>query len=234
MKVMIDIGHGGNDTGATANGLIEKDLNLEVGLKLRNYLSSYDAEVKTTRDADITLSNDARVDLVKSFNPDLCISIHHNSAPSAEARGAEVIHAYYDQHDDKLANVILENLEAVGMPKRRAFTKLNSRGDDWYFMIRRIWDNNTEAIIVEGGFLTNRLDADMLRSNEYLKLEAGAIGKAVVEYLGLKPKAGFWWEADMNRIKAAGLIENEHNGNDAVTWGEFATVISRLLDKLKI
>lgn len=235
MKVMIDIGHGGSDPGAGGNGLIEKDINLKVGLHLREYLNAYDAEVRTTRETDVTLSNDERVALVQSFDPDLCISVHHNAASASEARGAEVIHAHYDQYDDKLANAILSNMEAIGMPRRRSFTRLNSRGDDWYFMIRRIWDNNTDALITEGGFVTNQADADLLRNEEFLLSEAKAIGASVVEYLGLKPKdSSNWWDEAMKRIKEAGLIENIHDGREAVTWAEFATVMSRLLDKLKI
>lgn len=233
-KVMIDIGHGGSDPGAAGNGLIEKDINLKVGTMLYNYLSRYDVDVRTTRDADVTLSNDLRVETVNSFNPDLSVSVHHNAASTAEARGAEVIHAHYNEYDDKLANKILANMAAVGMPKRRAFTKLNSRGDDWYYMIRRIWDANTYAIIVEGGFVTNSKDAELLKKQDFLMSEAVAIGSAVVEYLGLKLKSNTWWNEAMQRMVISGLIENEHNANNTVTWGEFATVISRLLDKLKL
>lgn len=233
IKIMIDIGHGGSDTGATGNELIEKDLNLKVGIILRDYLKSYEVMVKTTRDSDITLSNDTRVELVNRFDPDLCISVHHNAAPSTEARGAEVIHAHYDEYDDKLANAILDKLAAFGMPKRRIFTKLNSRGDDWYYMIRRIWDSNTAAIIVEGGFVTNPIDAAMLKRDEYLVSEANSIGKAVVEYLDLKLKSGNWWDGAMERMKAEGLIQDVHDGNETVSWGEFATVMTRILDKLK-
>lgn len=233
-KVMIDIGHGGNDTGAMGNGLIEKDVNLKVGLMLRDYLLKYDVDVRTTRDKDNSLSNDARVDMVNNFNPDLCVSVHHNAASAATARGAEVIHAHYDEYDDKLANEILVNITMNGMPKRKAFTKLNSRGDDWYYMIRRIWDTNTDAIIVEGGFVTNSADAELLKKEDFLMSEAAAIGSAVVEYLGLKLKSSNWWDEAMQRMVRLGLIENEHNGNQAVTWGEFAVVMSRLLDKLKL
>ena len=233
-KVMIDIGHGGSDPGTSGNGLIEIDLNLKVGIMLKNYLSRYEVEIRATRDTDAALSNDVRVELVNSFNPELCVSVHHNAASAAEARGAEVIHAHYDEYDDKLANRILDNMEAIGMPKRRAFTKLNSRGDDWYYMIRRIWDSNTDAIIVEGGFVTNPTDAELLKSEDFLMAEAEAIGSAVVEYLGLALITEKWWDAAMQRMVAAGLIENEHNGNHAVTWGEFATVMSRLLDKLQL
>lgn len=247
---MIDIGHGGTDTGATGNGLVEKDLNLKAGLSLRDFLNKFDADVRTTRDSDITLSSDARVALVKAFNPDLCISVHHNAASTPDARGAEVINAYYDQRDDKLANSILNNLEAIGMPKRSTYTRLNSRGQDWYFMIRRIWNNNTQAIIVEGGFVTNKADADMLKSDNYLMSEANAIGIAVADYMKLSlkeapkdtpketpnetPAKENWWEPAMNRIKAAGLIEGNHEGDAPVTWAELAAVLSRLLDKLNI
>lgn len=233
-KLMIDIGHGGSDTGALGNGLIEKDINLKVGLILKNYLAAYDVELRTTRDSDVTLTNDARVSLVSSFNPDLCVSIHHNAADDINARGAEVIHAHYDKYDDKLASAILENIAAVGMPKRRIFTRLNSRGDEWYFMIRRIWDSDTDAIIVEGGFVTNSQDAELLKSDNFLKAEAEAIGLAIVEYLGLKQMGNNWWDDAMQRLVALGLVDDEHNGNDAVTWGEFAVVMSRLLDKIKL
>ena len=233
-KVMIDIGHGGSDTGAAGNGLIEKDINLKVGLMLYNYLSRYDVEVRTTRNSDITLSNDLRVELVNNFNPDLSVSVHHNAASAVEASGAEVIHAHYDEYDDKLANEILTNMAVIGMPKRRVFTKLNSRGDDWYYMIRRIWDANTDAIIVEGGFVTNSLDAELLKKEDFLKSESVAIGSAIVEYLGLKLKSKNWWNEAMQRMVMEGLIENEHDGNNAVTWGEFAAVMTKLLDKLKL
>lgn len=232
-KVMIDIGHGGSDPGAAGIGLLEKDINLKVGVMLYNYLSRYNVEVRTTRDTDVTLSNDLRVELVNSYNPDLSISIHHNAATTAEARGAEVIHAHYDEYDDKLANQILANMDAIGMPKRRAFTKLNSRGDDWYYMIRRIWDANTNAIIVEGGFVTNPVDAKLLKKEDFLMSESIAIGSAIVEYLGLELRSSNWWDEAMQRMVTAGLIENEHNGNSTVTWSEFATVMSRLLDKMK-
>lgn len=232
-KVMIDVGHGGSDPGSSGNGIVEKDINLKVGLALKEYLSKYELQIRMTRDVDITLSNDARVEMVNRFDPDLCVSVHHNAASATTARGAEVIHAHYDEYDDKLANAILDNLTLLGMPKRRAFTKLNSRGDDWYFMIRRIWDSNTAAIIVEGGFVTNSADAEMLKDENYLVSEAAAIGKAIVEFLGLTPKTENWWNKAMQLLKTEGIIEAEHNGNTDVTWGELAVVIAKLLEKMK-
>jgi len=187
-KVMLDIGHGGSDTGAIGNGLVEKNVNLEVGLMVFENLKKYDAEVRMTRNKDITLDTDVRVKTVTNFNPNLCVSIHHNAAEASSARGAEVIHAHYDKEDDVLAKDILHRLSKAGMPVRRDFTKLNSSGSDWYYMIRRIWDNDTDAIITEGGFLTNKEDASLLKDKAFLAKEAKAISDSIVKYLDLKLK----------------------------------------------
>lgn len=184
-KVMIDVGHGGTDPGAAANGLIEKTLNLKVALKIKAYLAGYDAEVKLSRETDISLDADARASLIQQYNPTLCVSVHHNAA-NGSARGSEVIHAAVNKKDDLLANDILYKLEKAGMPIRRAFTKLNDNGQDWYFMIRRIIDADTDAIIVEGGFVDNIEDAKLLKDEKFLDAEAKAIAEGIINYLGLK------------------------------------------------
>jgi N-acetylmuramoyl-L-alanine amidase len=186
-KVCIDVGHGGSDAGAVANGLKEKDLNLQVALKVRDNLKPYDVEIKMTREIDKTLTPDERVKIVLDFNPDLCVSVHHNSFNTI-ARGAEVIHSSKETNDDKLANAILDKLLKAGMPKRRAFTKLNDNGQDYYYMIRKINDNDTDAIITEGGFVDNLEDAKLLKTEAYINAEAKAISDSIVEYLGLKLK----------------------------------------------
>lgn len=185
-KIMIDIGHGGSDPGAQSNGLIEKAVNLIVGLMIAEELKPYDCEVKTSRVSDVSLPPDNRVKLINDYNPDICISIHHNSAADSKVRGSEVIHSYSDKSDDVLAQDILNRLNKAGMPVRRMFTKLNDQGKDWYYMIRSI---KAQSVIVEGGFLSNLEDAKLLKDNSYLQAEANAIAEAIVAYLKLSPKA---------------------------------------------
>jgi N-acetylmuramoyl-L-alanine amidase len=187
-RVVGDIGHGGADPGATGNGLIEKELNLIVGNYVKQYLQPYDVEFILTRTKDITLTADDRTKLIRSLDPDLCISIHHNSATDPGARGVEVIHAYKDKTDDKLADMIAKNIGELGIPVRRTFTKVLPSGYDYYFMIRSIIDTNTQAVIVEGGFISNQQDAELLKRDSFLKAEAEAIGQAIVRYLGLELK----------------------------------------------
>ncbi len=184
-KIMLDPGHGGRDTGAAALGLIEKSLNLDVAKRVRGFLTGYDGLVKLTREKDEALSADERVAIVTAFNPDLCVSIHHNAA-NGTARGSEIIHQARNKRDDQLAELIQERLQKAGMPSRRIFSKLNDQGQDWYFMIRRIADGDTEAIIVEGGFVDNPQDAKLLKDDSFLEAEAKAIAEGIISYLKLQ------------------------------------------------
>lgn len=233
-RVVLDPGHGGNDPGACANGLKEKELNLVVALKAREYLlNNYDGvEVLLTRDADITLTPDARVKKVTDYNPHLCVSIHHNQFNKL-ARGAEVIHAHYDEYDDALALDILRRLAAAGMPTRRAFTKLNEKNADWYYMIRRIWDKDTDAIICEGGFVDNTRDAELLKSPKYLNAEAEAYAIGAAEYLQLTPKQATEEQRlyiAVSQLQNSGIINSplywlENAKKDKTIKGEFAQAL---------
>jgi N-acetylmuramoyl-L-alanine amidase len=235
MKIMIDIGHGGNDNGATGNGLIEKNLNLTVGLKIRDYLTQkYNVEVAVTRDKDISLTNDERIAIIKKFDPDLCVSVHHNSADIPNARGAEVIHAHYDKTDDELAYDILHRLAKLGMPIRRAFSKLNLNKVDWYYIIRRVYNSATQVIITEGGFISNKEDAALLKNAGFIEAESIAIADAIAVFLKLEAKqqepvnTPHWGQAAVQKLKDRGLISVDHAPDEQVTWAEFATVIGRL------
>lgn len=241
-RLIFDIGHGGTDSGASANGLIEKDINLIVGLSALEYIkNNYIVEVRVTRDKDISLDENTRVKIVKEFNPHLCISIHHNAAGSTEARGSEVIHAHYDKDDDSLAENIMDELLKLGMPKRRSFTKLNDNGNDWYYMIRRIWDAHTDAIIFEGGFVTNKEDTKLLKDIEFLKAESRVIAECAAKYLGLEKKLTILEETDTNdwgklyikQLYELGIISQLHDSKESVEWDEFAKVVVGVIETIK-
>lgn len=90
--VVIDAGHGGHDTGALGRYSKEKDINLDVALKLGSYIKSNFPDVKVvytrTKDEYITLSG--RAAIANRNNADVFISIHCNSTPKANsAHGAE-------------------------------------------------------------------------------------------------------------------------------------------------
>ncbi len=83
--VLLDAGHGGNDSGALgfASGFHEKDLNIAIVLELAKSMEELGATVILSRSADETVTLNQRMDLLTETNPDLSISIHHNSVDEA-------------------------------------------------------------------------------------------------------------------------------------------------------
>lgn len=98
-RVVVDPGHGGKDGGTSLNfGLVEKDLTLDIGLRLRRLLESRDFEVVMTRSTDVAVSLRERSDLANDSRADLFLSIHVNWLPDRTARGVETYYA--GQTDD--------------------------------------------------------------------------------------------------------------------------------------
>ena len=89
--IVIDPGHGGKDTGAIGcNGLYEKDVVLDIGLKLRDIIrKNFGCKVVMTRDRDVFIDLDARPGIAVQNDADLFISIHANASKSPSAHGIE-------------------------------------------------------------------------------------------------------------------------------------------------
>jgi len=105
-SVVIDPGHGGADPGATASGVAEKDVTLDVARRLRTLLVAEKIAVSLTREGDTTLSLRDRVVLANSKKADLFVSIHVNSLPAVkEKRGVETyfLGTTTDPHVERLA-----------------------------------------------------------------------------------------------------------------------------------
>jgi N-acetylmuramoyl-L-alanine amidase len=105
-RVVIDPGHGGDDPGARSrSGLEEKDVTLDIALRLRGLLSAAGFEVVMTRERDVFISLRDRVRLANRIEGDLFMSIHVNSIPQPTRRGVET---YFlgptdDPHVERLA-----------------------------------------------------------------------------------------------------------------------------------
>ena len=93
--VMIDPGHGGIDPGTKGhNGLLEKDLTLEIAKRVRLFLSEFDhIDVQLTRNDDYGLSRQERVDAIKQTEADLVISLHFNHLPQSKINLVESFYA---------------------------------------------------------------------------------------------------------------------------------------------
>lgn len=188
-KVVIDAGHGGSDSGAIGNGIIEKKLTLDISKYIYDRLKELGVPVKLTRDSDVDLPASERPQRVLDQygnGKDVIVISNHINAGGAE--GAEVIYAL--RNKDTLAKKILDELEKQGQLVRKYYQRRlpSDYNKDYYYMLRNT--PNTEALIVEYGFLDNTSDANKLKNN--YKKYAEAVVKAITEYAGYKyvPLAG--------------------------------------------
>lgn len=110
-KIVIDAGHGGHDTGTVGpNGLMEKDLVLDVALKLGKLLETkLGAEVVYTRDDDTFIPLETRTAIANKEQADLFVSIHANSSSDASARGVETYYLNFTSSRDALETAAREN-----------------------------------------------------------------------------------------------------------------------------
>jgi N-acetylmuramoyl-L-alanine amidase len=102
--VVLDPGHGGDDTGAKGpSGLAEKDVALDIARRLRARILSDmpDAQVIMTRDGDKAVSLDERTAMANHHRADLFVSIHANASRRGNARGAETYFLSYQATDDE-------------------------------------------------------------------------------------------------------------------------------------
>ncbi|MGN0465861.1 MAG: N-acetylmuramoyl-L-alanine amidase [Lachnospiraceae bacterium] len=184
--IVLDAGHGGADPGKVGvNDALEKDINLSIVKKLKYYLEKKDFTVILTRDMDIGLSTpgipqtkssdlQARKNIVLEKKPATFLSIHQNSFPDENQKGAQVFYYSTSESSKRLAECIQNQLCKMDSTNHRQ-CKANSD----YFLLR---ENPYPSVIIECGFLSNRMEADLLITEEYQKQIAWNICIALSEY----------------------------------------------------
>lgn len=181
-KVVIDPGHGGTDSGATGNNLLEKDYNLLISKYMYDRFKELGVPVAITRDSDTTLSPTDRVNtILNKFGNSSDVILISNHVNSGGGEGAEVIYAL--RNKDTLAKRILENIGAAGQETRKYYQRRlpSDTSKDYYFIHRNT--GNLEPLIVEYGFIDNTKDVEFLKEN-YKEL-AEAVISAVANYIGV-------------------------------------------------
>lgn len=170
--VVIDAGHGGNDTGALRGNTLEKDLTLAIALKTREILREKGMkDVVMTRTTDKTLSLADRVDIANSERADIFVSIHINASVKSESKGIET--HYYTESGYKVAQVIHEKL----------LNKISAE-DRGLFKSKFYVINHTEApaVLLELGFISNEQERSLLTSEKRQTDSAEAIAEGIIKY----------------------------------------------------
>ncbi len=203
VHIVLDPGHGGNETGAVSpDGIIEKDVNLEMSLQAETLLEELGFEVTLTRYTDIRVPLVTRVEVANKLEADLLISVHHQASdpfPISEEPGTEVFYPRFSEEAKRFAGLLVEESHAsLGQfdidwfagSDAGAVYRLNARtGTDFYGMIRL---PEVPAVLAEMGFLGNEAEVALMRSGEFQEAGAEAISNAVVRYFTTDdPGSGF-------------------------------------------
>lgn len=157
LKIFINAGHGGKDTGAVGNGLIERDVNLRIGNFVAKYLKAVDYDVTLFQyDGLQAICNEAN-----NWHADLFVSIHCN-AFDGRASGTETIYYEYSTAGKKLANCIQRQIvSSLGTVDRGLKAKIGGGYDAYVTKY-----TNMPAVLVECAFIDNPHDAKLLRERE--------------------------------------------------------------------
>lgn len=177
--ITIDPGHGGHDPGASANGLREKDINLDVSKRVEAKLKAKGIKVYMTRSTDVFHSLSARVDKGVASGSDAFLSIHTNAA-SPGASGSETFYSASVGNDSKQLATFVQNrlYKAMDHPNRGV--------KNYGFQVIRT--NPLPAALVELGFVTNKYDSAKLASGTYKDRAATAIADGIEDYYNWKAK----------------------------------------------
>ncbi|SPF36616.1 N-acetylmuramoyl-L-alanine amidase family protein [Candidatus Desulfosporosinus infrequens] len=185
--IIIDPGHGGADPGAQNAGLKEKDVNLDISLRLRKVMESKGCKVILTREVDkdfflpgFVLGRMAkraelnqRINLASENNADLFISIHANSFPQRNIYGMETYYHLKSAPGKALADLIQEQLIRLQPDNKR-----KAKAGDYYLINQTIMP----SVIVEVGFISNPRERKLLLLDNYRDLIAEAIGTGIDQY----------------------------------------------------
>lgn len=186
-SVVIDAGHGGSDPGKIGvNKSLEKDINLQIALQVKEKLEKNKIKVVMTRvDGESLSSTDAanhkaddmkkRVKIINESDASIAVSIHQNSYPAEEVKGAQVFYYTHSEEGKKMAEIMQENFRLAN-PSNKRQAKENST----YYMIKK---TKIPTIIVECGFLSNWEEAELLNSPEYQDKMAQLICDGIVKIL---------------------------------------------------
>lgn len=172
--IVVDAGHGGDDGGAFAESVIEKEINLEIAKKTRKLLQEAGYDVAMTRKGDRFVELSERARFANKKKAKIFVSIHCNSSEEP----AEGIETFYGTGKDngsyELANMIQEELIQRTGARDRGVKEAK------YTVIMK---TNMPSVLVETGFLNDENERTRLSSEEYQNHIAEAIAEGIGRYL---------------------------------------------------
>jgi len=229
-KIVIDPGHGGTtsvggsspNNAVGPNGTLEKNLTLDVGLRLRDELVARGHQLKMTREADNNLGLRDRAHVARNFRADVFVSIHFNGSPGHNAQGTETfVHTTHRLRSANLCRALQPALvAATGLSDRNRFHG-GVKTANFGVLRRSRHASRTAAVLTEVSFLDRADEEQRLQDPSYLQRIAEGLADGIESYLGIESVASSDQDfEDAASIAMAGIDTMD----DGTERGEFADV----------
>lgn len=192
ITVIVDAGHGGIDGGAVAaDGTLEKDINLSIAMYLNSYLSAFGIKTKLTRSEDISIHSPRaettrekkvsdihnRMKIMDDTDNCIFLSVHQNSYTDPKYSGTQVFYSPNSTISAEIAdciqNSVKNNLQNDNERRIKKSTK------DIYLL----YNAKKPAVLVECGFMTNKNELELLKTEEYQRKMAFLIATGILDYI---------------------------------------------------
>lgn len=194
--IIIDAGHGGFDGGtSTADGFLEKDINLSIALYLNDYLKLFGFETVLTRETDNSLEDEGlstirkkkrsdinnRMKIMEKYDNCVFLSIHQNFFQEEKYSGMQV---FYSRNFNDISSALAQSIQeqTVELIQQNNNRQIKECGTSVYL----IYNAKAPACLIECGFLSNKDEAQKLLTEEYQKQIAYCIALAVYDYYKIK------------------------------------------------
>jgi len=190
--IVLDAGHGGIDGGGTSvNGILEKDINLSILLKVRDLCRSFGYNVVVTRDTDKSIHDDGvkgignqkrsdmdnRLKIFNKYDNSINISIHQNLFTQPQYKGAQMFYAPTNPANEKLARIMQNEFVAQLQPDNTR--EIKEVGKELFLC----YFSKNPSLMIECGFLSNPEEAAKLETEEYQAQVAFTIFCGINKYV---------------------------------------------------
>lgn len=191
--IVLDAGHGGFDGGAQGiDGTLEKDLNYSIVCKLAEFLRLGGFDVMFTRMGDESLETNPddsigkrkvsdmknRLQMINSYTDSVFVSIHQNKFSTSNVNGAQVFYSPNNDNSQMLAEKIQNSLTSKLQTSNKRSIK---RADKTIYLLNKA---KNPAVLVECGFLSNKKELELLKTEEYQCKLAFTIYCGILDYFG--------------------------------------------------
>lgn len=188
--IIIDAGHGGEDGGAVGvDGTYEKDINLQIALKVNEIFSIFGYQTHLIRTTDIsvhTIGNSIRerkisdihnrADTMNSYENCIYLSIHQNKYSDSRIWGAQTFYSANFDESKEIAQFIQNAVSSQLQPNNKR--QIKKSGTDIYVL----YNATKPAVMVECGFVSNQNELNQLKDSTYQKNMALSIATGIINY----------------------------------------------------